>query len=555
MRNIRILFVAKSLFLLLFTLSSVFKANSQAIYEYQHNEIYNYLSRMAQKGLIRFDDNIRPLSRIYLGACLDSLSEKKELLSSVEKKELVFYLQEYNDRKLIETDSTGSSFFKKDGFGRWRSIAVKTKSFVMRVDPVLTASTIQGSNNTSVRRYSSGFNLNGYAGKHWGYYVVINDVNETGTGLDTTRQFTPQTGIVSKITYNKKSQNYSELRGGISYSWKTGSISLGNDYLLWGYGENGRTVLSDKAPAYPYLRFDYQPLKWLSFHYSHAWLNSNLIDSAKTYPTGTPGNPFGGVREFYIQKFMAMHSIQFTPAKGLDVALGESIIYSDRMEIGYLIPVLFFKLYDNIANNNNINAGSNGQLFLQVSSRNNLPNTHLYGTLFIDEIKAGSIFDKSKSRNQLGYTLGASVTDAFVPYLTLGMEYTRINPFVYRNLIPAQNYSNHDYLLGDWMGNNADRLIYTAKYNPLPKLKCLVRYQSIRKGGPGTLNQQYFQQPQPSFLFDLQSKQKEWYFQVSYQWANQVVLQTGLSSLNIDDVTSGKTSRTKLFSLGITYGL
>jgi hypothetical protein len=105
------------------------------------------------------------------------------------------------------------------------------------------------------------------------------------------------------------------------------------------------------------------------------------------------------------------------------------------------------------------------------------------------------------------------------------VEYTRIQPFVYRNLQPTQNYTSHDFALGDWMGMNSDRFIYTMKYTPVPKLKCLFRYQSTRKGGEGTLAQQYFQQPQPAFLFDLQQKQKQLLLQFSYEWLNNLDIQ------------------------------
>ncbi len=545
----------RTLLVLYVVISLLFTSNlkSQAVWENNTNEVYSYLSRLAQKGIIDFDDNIRPVSRIYLGSLLDSLSIKKSLLSKIELKELAFYKQEYTDKQL-NTDHVSPNFLKKDALGRWRLMDINTDNFMMRVDPVLTAATIQGTNK-HVQQFSSGISLYGYAGKHWSYYFSYNDVNEKGTGLDTLRLFTPQTGIITKIASNKKSHNYSELRGGITYSFKNGSISLAQDQLLWGYGDNGRIVLSNKSPAYPFIRLDFKPLPWLSFNYIHAWLNSGILDSAKTYSTGIPGGAFNAQREFYIPKFMAMHSIRVTPIKGLDISFGESMVYSDRLDVGYLIPVLFYKVYDNIVNNNNINAGSNGQLFMQISSRNHLPKTHLYGSLFIDEIRVASIFDKNKSRNQLGFTLGASTTDFILPYLTMGLEYTRINPFVYRNLLPAQNYTNSNYIMGDWMGNNADRFIYSLRYTPIPKLKCLLRYQYIRKGGAGTLNQQYFQQPQPGFLFDHQANQQEFELQVAYEWINKLNLYGQFDSQHIKSFISNSTQTNQLVTLGVRYGL
>lgn len=528
---------------------------AQVAWENHTKEVYPYLSRMAQKGIIRFDDNIRPLSRKYIAGCLDSLTTKTALLTVTEQKELAFYSQEYGNElsPVPETAAALTLFFKKDSYKRWRSFAATHKNVLLAADPVFTAATFQGSGK-SVTQTSSGLHFWGYAGKHWGFDFFYNDVTESGKGFDSTRQNTPLTGFIRKDSGVYNSLNYTQFRGSISYSWNNGSLSFGQDHLLWGYGENGRVVLSDKAPAFPFIRLDYQPFPWLKFNYTHAWLNSRILDTPRSYPTGYP-NVYDGRRDFYIPKYMATHSMQISPIKGLDIALGESIIYSDRLEAGYLFPLMFFKVYDNIANNSNIRAGSNGQLFVQASSRNHLPKTHFYGSLFIDEIRIATIFDRDKSRNQVGGTLGGSITDVVIPYLTLGLEYTRVYPFVYQNLIPAQNYTSYNYYLGDWMGNNFDRLIYTVRYTPLPRLKCLLRYQSIRKGGMGSIESQYFQQPQPGFLFNYQKKQEELFTQFSYEWLNNLTLNAFYSAVSEENKLTFQKKNINTYSIGFTYGL
>lgn len=521
------------------------------VFENHRSEVYQFLYRLSMKGLIQFNDQVRPLPRTYIEQCLDSLSAKTSLLSDIEKSELSFYQKEYTDTKMNGVEEA-PRFFTQDANQRWRAISIQTKNFMMRVDPVLTAG-VQSRKEGLVRQYSSGFRLYGYAGKNWAFQFSFNDINETGKGVDTLRTGSSETGINGRIAASKQSINFMELRAALAYSFKNGSISFGKDYLMVGYGENGRTILSDKAPTYPYIRLDYQPLSWLRFNYTHAWLNSQIIDSVRTYNTGVTA--FGGRREFFLRKFMAQHSLTFMPVKGLDITIGESMVYSDRFDAGYLIPVLFFKAYDNLVSNENINAGGNGQLFLQVSSRNHLKNTHFYGSLFLDEVSIGSIFNRNKSRNQLGYTLGATVTDLGLPYLTLGAEYTRINPFVYRNLTPAQNFTSHNYSLGDWMGNNADRWIFHAKYTPIPRLKINLRYQQIRKGGPGTYDQQYFQRPQPPFLFDPQFQQKEWFVQASYQWIQNLYLNASFSARQTTNSVSGAKTNNDLLLLGVAFGL
>jgi hypothetical protein len=251
---------------------------------------------------------------------------------------------------------------------------------------------------------------------------------------------------------------------------------------------------------------------------------------------------------------MATHSLIFKPTKGLDIAIGESIVYSDKLDVGFFIPINLFKIYDNNRSNYNIRAGSNGQYFLQVSSRNHLKNTHMYGSLFIDEISVGNMFNSAKSRNQLGYTLGASVTDVFLPYLTFGAEYTRVNPFVYNNLIPAQTFTQYNSSLGDWMGNNFDRAMVFAKFTPLPRLKTYLRYQHIRKGGPGTVDQQYNAVPQPPFLFDFQKKRTDLFFQASYEWVNNFYFTASYEYLK-QTLANGTSTINNMMQIGFSYGL
>jgi hypothetical protein len=323
--------------------------------------------------------------------------------------------------------------------------------------------------------------------------------------------------------------------------------------LLWGYGENGRLVLSDKAPAFPFIRFDYQPLKWLKFNYSHVWLQSAIVDSARSYPKGN--TIYGSDRELYVSKFMATHSLSFFPVKGLSLSIGESIIYSDKMDVGYLIPVIVFKAYDQISSRYRINSGSNGQFFFQASSRNHLKGMHAYTTLFIDEIRSSEMFNRSKSRNQIGFNFGASITDLILPYLTIGTEYTRINPFVYQNLIPSQTYTNQNYLMGDWIGQNADRLTAWVKYNPMPRLSTKIRLDYIRKGEDGSLENQYYAEPQPGFLSNKVENQKQLLVEFGYEMFNNLNIratylkQSGIIRPNLQTAAVPNEVR-----FGVSYG-
>lgn len=491
----------KRTFLALF-IGSLFlntQLKAQAVFENPNHPVYKYLSRQAQKGNINFDDLVQPVSRKQIATLLYQLRQEESKLSATEQKELEFYLNEYSEFDTNLTDSSTHYLWGKDQYGNRRLLTVNKHDFIFRADPALTYEYTAG-RNKGVFKQATGLAFWGQAGKHFSFQAFVQDVNESGDGVDSLKRFNPETGIQRTANLNPHSTtvNYSDVRGSVTYAWNNGLISIGKDQLLYGYGQSGRLILSDKAPAYPFIRLDYSPVKWLHFNYSLAWLQSAVIDSARSYNKGN--SLYGDYREVWVNKYMASHSLNFLPVKGLELSLGESMISSDNFDPGYLIPVLFFKAYDQYQSRYKITTGSNGQFFFQASSRNNIPNTHLYATLFIDEIRLETAFDSNRSRNQLGFNLGASVTDVIIPYLTIGAEYTRINPFVYQNLIPAQNYTNQTYLLGDWIGQNADKLIGWLSYNPLPKLTTTAQVIYIRKGADGSLLDQYFAEPQPKFL-------------------------------------------------------
>lgn len=565
------------------------QGKTQVVWENHHSPVYNYLSRMAQKGLIEFQDQIRPVNRFDMLALLDSLQTKK--LSSIERTELNFYLQDFNAARASSTqtspsinsagsastqyspsinsagststqnspsiNSTGSTstqtttLLRKDAFGRFRVLGASSKDFKLFVDPIVGVKYVSG-NKQTYRELSNGVNLWGQAGK-FGYSLYYRDMTLTGSGLDLVNEEGPNTAFIQLINRDENKKNFSTVRAHVSYAWKNGSVSLGNDHLLWGYGETGRIVTSDRAPTFPYLRLDYRPLKWLQFNYTHAWLNTNIIDSVRSYGTGTTG-VIGDVRIKYIPKFLATHSITLLPFKGLSISFGESMVYSDKLDVGFLIPINFFKVYDNNRSNYLINAGSNSQIFAQVSSRNHIKNTHLYANVFVDEVRLTKIFDASQSRNQLGYLLGASITDLGIPYLTLGAEYTRVNPFAYRNLLPAQEYLHYKQELGDWMGNNFDRIALIAKYTPVPKLRLEARWWKIRKGGPGSLFDQYMAEPQPPFLSNYQRDRTDIMLDAHYEWINNLYIFAQYWQKTNKPVDAVKQTD-RLVSLGFSYGL
>jgi hypothetical protein len=500
--------------------------------------VIDFLSRMAQKGKIEFNDFIKPIDRKIIFQKLTELQNQKDL-SAIEQKEVQFFIAGFvlenptiihigsslTDTSLGKNGNSGPQFFsfkklKTNPAVQQNLITYKENGFGLIVNPMgnLTMQSRNGKINTIQGR---GFQLAGYAGKRIGFQLSFMDINEQGR-YDSIRIENELPGFVKKGTTNSKILNYSQMNATLSYRLNKGMITVGQDQHVMGYGRSGNIVLSDKAPAYPFYALNYQPSAWLKFNYMHAWLESGVLDTRATYDLNN--KVYGGVRQQYLPKFFATHSVEIAAMKGLKINLGESMMYSENLQLAYMLPITFFKAFDNQKFADNILTGSNGQFFFGFSSRNQLPNTHLYGQWMIDEIRLSTALNSGKSRNQLGYQLGASVTDLFLHYLSFNAEYTRLNPFMYRNFIAAQNYSNANYSLGDWMGSNADRILLSAKYHPKANLSLEAFAFMLRKNGEASIESQYFAEPQPKFGFNPQYRRTKMGLNAQYElWNNLIV--------------------------------
>ncbi len=512
-----------------------------------YKNVYDFLRRLSNKGIIEFDDLILPLSRKYIACKLKEVSGKYENLTNLEKEELEFYKSAYEPEFGKPVNET--LFFTNDSFSRFRFFKYSDSLININLDPILGLSTTFRNGELNLHRWN-GIRFYGYLGSFLGFGFSFRDNGESGKTIDRKKKFSPETGII----INNQSENsieYSEVNVDLGFNWKWGSFSLGKDFIKWGYGKSGKLVLSDKAPSFPFIRLDLKLTRWLSFNYIHAKLSSDIIDSAKTYSTGLYE------RRITREKYFVSHTVSVKPVKGLTVSVGESIIYSDRFEPVYLIPIMFFKATDHYLSRYDITQGDNAQFFVNLSSRNQIKNTHLWATLFIDEISFEKLFNARESKNQIGFTLGSEFIDIPVENFSISFEYTRIQPFVYNNFIQTQTYTNHSYLLGHWIGGNADIIFISMNYRILRGLTISGWSYFIRKGSEGTLKQQY-SVPQPEFLFGLKKYRFQFGMKLKYEILHDLFVESAYThDWNKEEIEQDNFAINHFdnFSFSLYYGL
>lgn len=498
-------FVKIILTLLVITFAGLTKA--QVVYEPLYEDVYNFLERISQKGIIEYDDLIRPLPRSYISSKLLEVDSLSSQLTPLEREELKFFLKDYyHERWLSEGNNYETEhldYFGFDPADRWRMFSYGGDGFKINADLILGAE-IGSVKDAKQTHFWNGFYSYGYIYDVLGFSFDFRDNTENGTTLDKTKSFTPETGVnartdLNTYNYSPDKMEYSEAKMMLATNWKWGSLAVGKEFIEWGYGDNGLLVMSQKAPSFPLIRLDINPIEWLSFNYFHAWLSSDVVDTTSFYLTENGDYAFS-----FREKYLASHTLTIKPTQGLDISIGESIVYADQLEFLYLIPITFFRLADHYLSRNANSAGSNAQFFAQVSSKGHIKNTHLYGTLLIDEFTINGAFDSEKQRNQIGFSLGGSVTDLPLNNLTLKLEYSKIYPYVYQHFINTTTYESASYVLGHWMNNNADQVYASLKYRFIRGLEAEIWTRYIRQGERANENQQ-FDQPQPPFLFGLRT--------------------------------------------------
>jgi hypothetical protein len=475
---------------------------AQVIYEPLDQSVYTFLQRMYVRGLHTENLEVTPLSRTKIAECLQVIQRGDSLLNVLDKQELAFYAKDFASE--LQLLSNGNTEIESS----WHLYRYSDSTMSLVLDPMLGLNI----NRRGYHRFS-GAKLYGQFEDIIGYTFHFIENAESGDRINDSRTNTPATGI---NIYRRLSNSieYSDIRATIGVNWRWGNFAMGKDYLNWGMGQRSKLILSSKAPSFPFIRLDINPTEWLRFYYFHGWLQSDVLDSSRTYDSRMPAGTMR--RNIYREKYIAAHLVSLTPMKDLNFSFGESIIYSDiSPNLLFLNPLLFYRSVDHYLTTKEIGDGNNSQIFFNADYRT-LNMLELYGSLFIDEISTSAIFNDAKARNQLGYTLGLILNSPFRTDLTLTAEYTRILPWVYSNFVQTQTYESDGYLLGHYIGQNADQVYLKLEYRVLPQAKVSFFYDYVRKGGLADIHFQY-ELPSQHFLYGTVTRNTQYGIDIFYE--------------------------------------
>lgn len=520
---------------------------AQVIYQHPDNTtIYDFIGELAMQKDINYNSVVLPLSRKMIAQYLND-SFSISLLSKRQEKDRLFFLKDYN--KEIRR--------KKGSFDKRKDAFYYTNPYFQ-----LSANPVFGANyNTAPKGFCRylGAEANMYLGKNWGVYVSFREFYEQKQITSPSFLNQQRGGQVRTSSFTgvkETALDFTEMRGGITYDWGWGDIGLVQDHFQWGNNGHGSNIFSGKIPAMPQLKLHLKPTPWLEFNSVHAWLQSNIIDSSRSYYTGR--NIYRTVMR---DKYLTANFISVRPIKNLWFSFGNSTIYSDiGINPAYLMPMFFWRPVDHLlTGSGSNNTGQNGQLYFDISSRN-IKGLHLYANFFIDEMYLTSALDKDKAkrRNQASFKLGGRYYNLFNKNASLVFEYTRSNPFAFRHHIPTTSFESSDFNLGHYLGDNSQEYYTAFIFKPLRGLSSKIYYLNATKGEEfpfighsGTTGVPF----QEKIMF----RQKEVGLEINYEILNDVHLYNQIIVSDIEDKTGkyvpaalgGKKTQIKLgFNIG-----
>jgi hypothetical protein len=433
--------------LLLFAISATGLYSQSVPQSVDNKGIYEFLDELANLQIIAINSAIKPYSRMFIAQRLKEAEGKVDQLNTRLKKELDFYMMDFGK----ELNEGRNWKRRKDLF------YYKDSLFSLTVNPILGGEIFLNSAGkaTYIR---NGAEARGYIGK-WGFYASLRDNHEK-----------PLLGLPQYLTQRvdgliKGTTDWSEMRGGVTYSWKWGDAGLVKDQIQWGNNYNGANIFGGNNPTFVQLELHISPVKWFDFNYFHGWLNSMVVDSSRSYWVA---NSYGtDYRKVYQKKFIAANMFTFTPLKGLNVSAGNSIIYNaDNIIPAYIVPLFFYKSVDHSLTSGIDNM--NSQMFFDISSRQ-IRNLHLYVTWFIDEL-AVSRFTQKDQWNFFSWKTGFRLTDLPVRNLSFTTEFTYTYPLAFQHFVPTLTYQNQGYNLGYYLKDNSREWYFAFDYRPLRTL-------------------------------------------------------------------------------------
>lgn len=282
------------------------------------------------------------------------------------------------------------------------------------------------------------------------------------------------------------------MKGEIHGSFKNGllEVGVGRYDREWAAMDNGSSLVLN-SNARPFFGADvsislFNMIRLSSITGFLEFPNQNYITDNAWYITDGAGKKSESVVDSYFYHNIFSTGMFSFDYKFFHFDFGSSSIYPNRFELGYSFPLL-----DKVVYQNNVGDYDNLSLFGNLKF-NFSRYGYIWGSVFVDEIVSPTANIFLLTRCMFAYQAGTKIVLPFIPFGTLSVRYTKIEPYCYThqaifyqpyaNNYISETYTNNGECLGYYLPPNSDEFFLRLEGKPHAMLNCFLQYQFIRHG-------------------------------------------------------------------------
>lgn len=448
-----------------------------------NHDIYDWLHQQRVSGSIRaFQYEDLPITRGEIVGYLKEIEDKSSSLSKSDEATLNAFLLEFDpvflqnsfetgiftgEGKIVDRFVDAFSFkYEPHVFTIYDSTRNVNAAFDIMFGRAHVFASEEG-NPLSSTYYYKGVRAYGSVQNLIGLHFEADNVSTTGD-IELIRRdvFWGPTETISR-TNRSATQNYEAFA---TLKKDLLSFDIGRGSLRIGPGVSAPLFLRETAPNFNWLRFKISSsrIKYTAIHgslyaapYDDVVRVGQDIVSTRVAP----------------ERWFTLHRFSVRPFDRLQISFTEMLTYSNRnADLSYLNPVAPV-WFSELENSDRDNATIGLDIVAQPIDR-----VELYISILIDDaLSLGQIFkDTGEPADKVAHNFGAIVALPFAAQL--GIEYTRVEPFVYTHWQRLNTFEQRDRSLGHYLGPNADQFeVRVKKWLPL-RAWVQASFRNVRKG-------------------------------------------------------------------------
>lgn len=243
----------------------------------------------------------------------------------------------------------------------------------------------------------------------------------------------------------------------------------------WGIGD-GCLFLSETARPFEAVELHVRPVPGFNLSY----LIGSLGDWSRE-------NQLKSGSDLSFQKMLTIQLLEFFPFTWLYLSVASSAIWGKRFELGYLNPLMYPVIHQNLQGDYDNVTQSVNIAFKPAGIGK------LYFSFFADEMEIedwGSFF--TRPRNMFAWQVGTSFPIPFLSIALFTFQYTDIEPFVYSHYPETHlstastavdlSYTHDGENLGYYLPPNSDEFLFKLHSIPITNFLFSLEYKLIRHG-------------------------------------------------------------------------